>query len=45
TILGCTVGIFSEPGRGATFFVEVPIYFRVRERKPLLAQAPPQADR
>jgi two-component system, NarL family, sensor histidine kinase BarA len=42
TILGCTVGIFSEPDRGATFFVEVPIYFRVRERKPLLAQTSPQ---
>jgi signal transduction histidine kinase len=45
TILGCTVGIFSQPGRGATFFVEVPIYFRVRERKPLLAQASPQVNR
>ena len=45
TILGCTVGIHSEPGRGSTFFVEVPIYFRVRERKTLLAQASPQADR
>ena len=42
TILGCTVGIFSEPDRGATFFVEVPIYFRVRERKPLLAQTSSQ---
>ncbi len=36
TMLGCTVGIVSEPGRGSTFFVEVPIYFRVKERKPLL---------
>ncbi len=43
TILGCTVGIISEPDRGSTFFVEVPLYFRVRERKPLLpTQVKPQ---
>ncbi len=35
-MLGCTVGVVSEPGRGSTFFVEVPVYFRVKERKPLM---------
>jgi signal transduction histidine kinase len=35
-ILGCTVGLISEPGRGATFFVTVPVLYRARERKPLL---------
>lgn len=38
-ILGCTVGLISEPGRGATFFVTVPLLYRVRERKPLLSTA------
>jgi signal transduction histidine kinase len=38
-ILGCTVGLISEPGRGATFFVTVPLMYRVRERKPLLPTA------
>jgi len=38
-ILGCTVGLISEPGRGATFFVTVPVLYRVRERKPLLPTA------
>ncbi|MSQ90456.1 MAG: HAMP domain-containing protein [Phycisphaerales bacterium] len=36
TMLGSTVGIISEPGRGSEFFVEVPAFFRVIERKPLM---------
>jgi hypothetical protein len=36
-ILGCTVGLISEPGRGATFFVSVPVIYRARERKPLMS--------
>ncbi len=35
-MLGATVGLLSEPGRGSTFFVEIPLYFRARERKPLM---------
>ncbi len=35
-MLGATVGLLSEPQRGSTFFVEVPLLFRQRERKPLL---------
>ena len=35
-MLGATVGIVSEPRRGSTFFVEVPLFYRARERKPLL---------
>ncbi|NBX37512.1 MAG: HAMP domain-containing protein [Planctomycetes bacterium] len=38
-ILGCTVGLISEPGRGATFFVSVPVIYRARERKPLMSPA------
>lgn len=38
-MLGATVGVVSEPGRGATFFVEVPVYFRVKERKPLMGKS------
>ncbi len=38
-MLGSTVGVVSELGRGATFFVEVPVYFRVKERKPLMSQS------
>ncbi|MSR44900.1 MAG: HAMP domain-containing histidine kinase [Phycisphaerales bacterium] len=36
TMLGATIGIISQPGHGATFFVEVPLFFRVVERKPLM---------
>lgn len=36
-MLGATVGLLSEPGRGSTFFVELPIYFKAKERKPLMA--------
>ncbi|MSR28978.1 MAG: HAMP domain-containing protein [Phycisphaerales bacterium] len=39
-MLGASVGIVSEPGRGSTFFVEVPLYHRPRERKPLIGAAP-----
>ncbi len=38
-MLGAVVGVVSEPGRGATFFVEVPVYFRVKERKPLMGHS------
>jgi signal transduction histidine kinase len=39
-MLGATVGLLSEPGRGSTFFVELPIYFKAKERKPLMAPVP-----
>lgn len=38
-MLGATVGIVSQPGHGSTFFVEVPVYFTVRQRKPLIEAA------
>jgi len=43
TILGATVGIVSEPGRGSTFFVEVPCEYQEGRRKPLLPLMPSSA--
>jgi signal transduction histidine kinase len=35
-LLGCTVGLVSAPGRGSTFWVEVPRVHRPRALKPLM---------
>ena len=34
--LGGRVGLHSVPGRGATFFVEVPVEFKGRDLEPLM---------
>ncbi len=36
-LLGCTVGLVSKPGRGSTFWVEVPLLHKPRELKPLMS--------
>jgi two-component system sensor histidine kinase BarA len=36
-LLGSTVGLVSEPGRGSTFWVEVPQVHKPRQLKPLMA--------
>ena len=36
-LLGCTVGLVSAPGRGSTFWVEVPLVHRPKQLKPLMA--------
>ncbi|MFO0962713.1 MAG: ATP-binding protein [Phycisphaerales bacterium] len=38
-LLGCTVGIVSKPGRGSTFWVEVPLVHKPKALKPLLPVA------
>jgi len=35
-LLGCAVGLVSAPGRGSTFWVEVPLVHRPKELKPLM---------
>jgi signal transduction histidine kinase len=35
-LLECTVGLVSAPGRGSTFWVEVPLVHRPRQLKPLM---------
>jgi signal transduction histidine kinase len=37
-LLGSTVGLVSEPGRGSTFWVEVPQVHKPRELKPLMGR-------
>ncbi|MFO0783171.1 MAG: ATP-binding protein [Phycisphaerales bacterium] len=36
-LLGCTVGLISEPGRGSTFWVEVPLVHKPKQLRPLMA--------
>ncbi|MCA9283582.1 MAG: HAMP domain-containing histidine kinase, partial [Phycisphaerales bacterium] len=36
-LLGATVSLVSEPGHGATFFVELPLVYRTKELQPLMA--------
>jgi signal transduction histidine kinase len=36
-LLGCTVGLVSDPGRGSTFWVEVPLVHRPKELQPLMS--------
>lgn len=38
-LLGSTVGLVSEPGRGSTFWVEVPLLHRPRQLRPLMPSA------
>ena len=36
-LLGATVSLVSEPGRGATFIVDLPLRHQPREPQPLMA--------
>jgi signal transduction histidine kinase len=37
-MLGATVSVVSEPGRGATFFVDLPLAYRVPQPQPLMGE-------
>ena len=39
-LLGATVSLVSEPGRGATFYVDVPLTYQAEEAQPLMAYVP-----
>jgi signal transduction histidine kinase len=40
TLLGAGVGLRSAPGKGSTFWVEVPVQFQARKLPPLMAGRP-----